>query len=417
MTMNSMNSMNIDLPLTTTNPEASRHLALATRYLLAQDFARSLAYSRLPTVAGSGHGSANLLHTLLLTRRFEAVAELAATMFSNAMHHTSRTAILELLIPALCYLGGRDGDCSAAYKAAYELAAQGNLNPEHKVWDGQSLQGRTLLVSLSGDGLGGNGDYVMWARFVPALAALGPRIIIQCPPLLARLFATLPGVVATCGLEDRPVCDYAISIMQVPHVLGMRGFPVDNPFQVGSATFPQETYNVGINWGASWVAPYTDRSCALAEYLPFTRIPDATLYAVQKGAHQKQLYPPPTGMQVHDLGPNLVDFFDTAACLLGMDAVVTTDNVVGNLACMLGRPTFVLAPKCADWRWGDGGRTPWYPSARVYQQRVIGDWSAPIEELAEDLAEFLRGSPRQLQSGVEAENAPTTNNAPPQAVS
>lgn len=399
------NSMNNDQPLGIANPEASRHLALATKYMLAQDFTRALHYSRLPMVAGSGNGAVSLFTALSLTRRFEAVAELAATVFANPMHHTSRSAILEVLISALCYLGARDGDCSDAYAVAYELATQGNLNPEQKVWDGQSLQGKALLLSLSGDGLGGNGDYVMWARFVPQLAALGPRITVQCPPLLARLFATLPGVVSTCGLEDRPVCDYAISIMQIPHVMRLRGFPTENPFKVAPVAFPQETHNVGINWGASWVAPYMDRSCALGEYLPLTTVPNTALYAIQKGAHQKHLYPPPVGMQVHDLGQNLRDFLDTAICLSSMDAVVTTDNVVGNLSCMLGTPTFVLVPKCADWRWGDAGRAPWYPSARVYQQRVAGEWAQPIAELTRDLAAFLQEKARPLVARKEAGDA------------
>lgn len=126
----------------------------------------------------------------------------------------------------------------------------------------------------------------MWARFVPLLAALGPRITVQCLPPLARLFATLPGVVSTCGLEDRPPCDFAISVMQLPHVLGVRGIPTANPFNVTTVPFPAETYNVGINWGASWTSSFMDRSCALAEYLPLTTIPSVALYAIQKGAYR-----------------------------------------------------------------------------------------------------------------------------------
>lgn len=404
-----------DQPLEITNPEASRHLALATRYLLAQDFTRAMHYSRLPTVAGSAYGAVNLLKGLSLTRRFEAVAEMAATMFANPMHYTCRSSVLEILVTALFYLGARDGDCSDAYRVAHELAAQGNLNPGQKVWDGQPLQGKTLLLSLSGDGLGGNGDYVMWARFVPHLAALGPRITVQCPPLLARLFATLPGVVGTCGLEDRPSCDYAISIMQVPHVMQMRGFPTENPFLLPSVPFPQETHNVAINWGASWVAPYMDRSCALAEYLPLMHLPATTLYAVQKGPHQRQLYPPPIGLKVHDLGPQLGDFLDTAIVLSSMDAVVTTDNVVGNLACMLGLATFVLVPKCADWRWGSGGQTPWYPSARVYQQRTAGDWSEPIAALTRDLHAYLQTQARKLPEAQPTEQPKTAETVTPEA--
>lgn len=84
-----------------------------------------------------------------------------------------------------------------------------------------------------------------------------------------------------------------------------------------------------------------------------------------------------------------------------MDAVVTTDNVVGNLACMLGVPTFVLVPSCANWRWGDAGRAPWYPSARVYQQDVAGDWEVPIARLVADLAAFLRNQAPPLPQPIE----------------
>lgn len=191
--------------------------------------------------------------------------------------------------------------------------------------------------------------------------------------------------------------------MQIPHALGMRGVPQQNPFKVSAIEFPLDKHNVGINWGASWVAPYMDRSCALAEYMPISRIPGVALYGIQKGPHQKQLYPQPTGMQVHDLAPNMGDFLDTAACLMSMDAVVTTDNVVGNLSCMLGVPTFVLVPKCADWRWGEGGRAPWYPSARVYQQEVTGQWDQPIGRLAHDLTAYLQEHGRPLlRSAAEA---------------
>lgn len=249
------------------------------------------------------------------------------------------------------------------------------------------------------------GDHIMWARFIPHLASLGPRITVQCPAELARLFASLPGVVGTCDLEERFAFDYSLSTMELPHVLGMSGIPTENPFALGAVPFADDSYRVGINWGASWSAPYMDRACALAQYMPLTEIPSVSLYGFQKGAHQRQLYPPPAGMVVTDLAASLKDFRDTAVCLRGMDAVVTTDNVVGNLSCMLGLPTFVLVPKCADWRWGDGGRSAWYPTARVYRQDEICDWTAPIVRLVEDIKRYLREHGRQLPEPAEHPSA------------
>lgn len=379
----------VDLPLAQANPEAARHLALSTYYLRNQDFRRATNYARLPAIAGDATAVCNLLMTLVLRREYTTAIEMAGLMFAKPMHHTVRRGIVEAVLPALYHSGAVIGDCSEAYAFAHELAAHTNLNPEHPRWQGQPLQGKTLLVSLSEAGIGGLGDHIMWARFIPYVAATGARIIVQCPSVLGRLFMTIPGVVSFCDFEQQPACDYAISIMALPHALGMQGVPVDNPFNAETMPFPEDTHAIGINWGASWAAPYMDRSCALAEYLPIASISDVTLYGMQKGAHQKQLYPPPTGMQVQDLAPNLKDFLCTAVCLMSMDAVVTTDNVVGNLSCMLGRPTFVLVPKCADWRWGEAGRAPWYPSARVYRQEAVGEWGEPIARLAKDLTTFL----------------------------
>lgn len=389
-----------------TDPESARNLALSTHYLRAQDFGRALHYSRLTTAAGNPEGVMNLLLTLVLTGRHETAAEMGALFLAGpVVHHTYRKAVLNLVCTALYHIGARDNDCSAAYSVAAELAEDASLNPERVRWRGQQLHGKTLLLTLS-EGMGGFGDHVMWARFVPLVAELGPRIVVQCGPLLGRLFETLPGVVSICDYEDRPSCDFAIGIQALPHALGLRGVPTNNPFDVAGTSLSEETHSIGISWGASWVAQFMDRKCSLAEYVPLSAIPSVTLYSLQKGADQKQLYPPPAGFEVHDLAHVLTDFLDTAKALMSMDAVVTTDNVVANLACMLGRPTFVLVPKCADWRWGVDGRTPWYPSARVYQQDVIGEWGEPIARLVDDLHAFLKEHGKPLARGPKAVEVP-----------
>jgi hypothetical protein len=371
------------------SPEARRHLALSNYHSYRNDWTKALHYSLLPASTGIPEGVINRINCLMFTRRYDAAVEFASNALVNAVDAKYRGVLLGASFPALSYLSAREGDMSPAYSALFHMSIEESINPGMKRWNGESLQGKSLLVTLSQSGLGGLGDNIMWARFLPLLAAKGCRIAIQMPKPLQRLFSILPGVFSVCDYEDSPPCDYATSMIEIAHLLGLKHIPQGLPFNIKPLPMPGDTHNIGINWGASWVAQHMDRTCALAEYLPIQQIADVKLYSLQKGPHSRQLYPAPVGMDVFDIGPRLHDFLDTANMLMSLDAVVTTDNVVANLSCMLGRPTFVLVPKIADFRWGEGGVSPWYPTARVYHQDTNLDWSAPIARLKDDLSAFL----------------------------
>jgi hypothetical protein len=389
------------LPQALTNQAAAaplRNQVLGSYYLYTQDFGRAMDYSLKPLLAGDPWAMMKRLEMLTVARRYEAVWELAALMLGVPTSAPVRMDVLGVAAYAGCHLGAWDGDCSGAYRLLFEMSGYANINPRCTRWTGEPIAGKSLLVTLSPAAFIGFGDHMLWARFLPEVTALGARIVVQGPAVLHRLFQTVPGVVAVCDYEHQPQCDFASTLLELPHVLGLRGFPTVSPFKVAAAEVPERRHKVGIAWGASWTSSLVDRSCALAELLPLARIRSARLYSLQKGAHQRQLHPAPRGMTVHDLSPELGDFLDTAARLAAMDAVVTTDNVVANLACALGRPTFVLVPKAADWRWGRDGCAPWYPCARVYEQRVAGEWAEPVKRLTRDLAGYLRECGRRAQS-------------------
>ena len=85
-------------------------------------------------------------------------------------------------------------------------------------------------------------------------------------------------------------------------------------------------------------------------------------------------------------GDDLRDFSDTAALLDLMDLVITIDTSVAHLAGAMGKPVWILLPYSADWRWLlDRTDSPWYPSARLFRQREIGNWAALIEEVKREL--------------------------------
>ena len=62
-----------------------------------------------------------------------------------------------------------------------------------------------------------------------------------------------------------------------------------------------------------------------------------------------------------------------------VDAVVGVDTALVHLAAALGRPTIVLLPERADWRWHEGrDDSPWYPSATLVRQHAHDRWEVAL---------------------------------------
>ena len=65
------------------------------------------------------------------------------------------------------------------------------------------------------------------------------------------------------------------------------------------------------------------------------------------------------------------------------------DTAVAHLAGALGNTVWTLLPRHADWRWRiEGYDSPWYPTMRLFRQRVEGGWSEVVEQLAAALRVF-----------------------------
>jgi len=76
----------------------------------------------------------------------------------------------------------------------------------------------------------------------------------------------------------------------------------------------------------------------------------------------------------------------TASLIACLDAVVSVDTFVLHLAGAMGKPTFGLLALNADPRWGSEEKTPWYPSVRLFRQKVKKQWSEPLRCIKEELA-------------------------------
>jgi ADP-heptose:LPS heptosyltransferase len=113
----------------------------------------------------------------------------------------------------------------------------------------------------------------------------------------------------------------------------------------------------------------------LARLLPLLETPGVMWISLQKGEAAEQLASLPSGIRVLDGSSRDRNLAETAALVATLDLVITTDTCIAHLAGAMGKPVWILLPHLADWRWmQEWETTPWYPTARLFRQRVPGDW-------------------------------------------
>jgi hypothetical protein len=151
---------------------------------------------------------------------------------------------------------------------------------------------------------------------------------------------------------------------------------------------------VGINWqGNPEFAVDALRSIPLRHFAPLAACPNVKLYSLQKNFGREQLAALAGQMQIVDLGATLDEgtgaFVDTAAVMMNLDLVITSDTAMAHLAGALGVPVWVALQLRPNWRFLlDRDDSPWYPSMRLFRQRNFGDWADVFERIAAELQSF-----------------------------
>ena len=133
---------------------------------------------------------------------------------------------------------------------------------------------------------------------------------------------------------------------------------------------------------------FRHKSMRLAYLMPlFERLIDLDLielHSLQFGVDADQLAPWRHCKEIHEWKDTLADFSDTAQVIRQLDLVITVDTAVAHLAGALNKPTWVLLPQNADFRWlRQRCDSPWYPSMRLFRQQVRGDWQSVADQLGD----------------------------------
>jgi Flp pilus assembly protein TadD len=289
------------------------------------------------------------------------------------------------------------GELEEAWREAewrYELPEAGRYYPRGKLgprWDGVALGGRRLLVHWEQ----GYGDVIQHLRFLPQVASLAPGYVFECPPPFLRLAGAAFGEAHVVeSRPEPPPFELCAPLLSLPRLLGSSAAALPRPPYLradaaGASRLRQEWSGrgarrlLGVAWRSSTFDP--KRDVALNELLGVAPA-DVRLVSLQKETSEgerEQL----RACGAVEAGSGFADFYDTAAAIAALDAVLSVDTSVAHLAGALDRPTWLLLSEPAAVRWMLGrSDTPWYPSMRLLRRAPGQAWEAVLGEVRAALA-------------------------------
>ncbi len=261
-------------------------------------------------------------------------------------------------------------------------------------WRGEPLSGATILLHAEQ----GFGDTLQMLRYLPLVVQRGARIVLELPPELLSLAATLEGVAQLLARGDAlPPFSWHCPLMSLPLAFSttLETIPTQTPYLSARRTEPgwfrpatPGRLRVGLVWAGNPKNTVDHRrSLPLAELAPLFALEQVEFYSLQRGGPPGEVAS--SCFAFAGALPESGDFAETACALAHLDLVITVDTAVAHLAGALGSPVWILLPYVADWRWLlDREDSPWYRTARLFRQTSDHGWTSVVQRVAACLAEM-----------------------------
>jgi tetratricopeptide (TPR) repeat protein len=268
------------------------------------------------------------------------------------------------------------------------------LTTPFPIWTGGNVSGKKIVV-YDEQGLG---DVIQFSRYLGLLVALGAQVTLLVRPTLLGLMRTLDQAVRVLAIYPAGESfDYQCALLSLPLAFGttMQSIPADTPYlraelertRKWKNRLGEPGFKIGIAWQGNKTAKIDrGRSFALAQFLGVSQVPNVRLISLQRNEGVEQLLHLPRGMTIETLGDDYdaaTDaFLDAAAVMESLDLIISSDTSIAHLAGALGRPVWVALKYVPDWRWLlDRSGSPWYPTMRLFRQRLPDDWRGVFSEI------------------------------------
>lgn len=251
-------------------------------------------------------------------------------------------------------------------------------------WDLTSdIKNKTLLIHYEQ----GFGDTIMYCRFVPYLKNFAKKVIFVVQDELFDLIKK--SEIMPLDIEIIPSktdlnsikFDYTMALLDIPYVLKTE--PETIPFKKGylstdTTKTPSDKLKIGIAYSGDKNANYNSRNLTLKDFAKLAQIKGTEIYSLQKDETE-------TIEEIIPLGSTFNNFTDSAKAIEKMDMIISTDNVILNLAGALGVKTYGLFNKTTNFRWfkTNGENVGWYNSVKPIQNKEENVWDQTLQKIIE----------------------------------
>jgi len=280
--------------------------------------------------------------------------------------------------------------------------------PALERWNGSRSIQDTQLTIVSEQGAG---DTFQFLRYLPYMATLyrGAEIVFCVRDDMFDIARrSLPGIRVISARHARQLTQgFWLPLLSLPRILQITSAQprcVQPYLDSDLARFKHwrslirhdNKILVGIHWQGEPRHEQTDhqgRSLPLRLFEPIADLDSIVLVSLQKGYGSEQL----AGCELEQRFvtcqsqiTSSLDWEDTGAIMKSCDFIITNDTSIAHLAGAMGFPTWLLLKKIAEWRWGASGeQTFWYPSMRLFRQRIEGDWEDVMRRVARELTQVV----------------------------
>lgn len=273
------------------------------------------------------------------------------------------------------------GDKNLEYPISYAPEKRWNLKSD--------ISDKVLLIHYEQ----GFGDTFMYCRFVPMMKNLAKQVIFVVQDSLydliknSKIISDGVMVVSECQSKNLEY-ELHMALLDTPFVLKIsaQNLPLcekyleveDDKVKVYADKYLNKSnrIKVGICLHGNKNANYKGRDLELSKMQELFNLKDVEFYLLteDKETEIQNLIP---------LGETFDSFTDTACAVKNMDVVLSTDNVILNLAGSLGVKTLGLFTKYPNFRWFklSGNDVGWYKSVRPVQIEDFDCNSALVSNL------------------------------------
>ena len=341
----------------------------------------------------------------VLTNKAEAMTQLrrldeAAAIYSHVRTIAPSHAKAEWNLALLKLMTGDFVAGWAGRQARWKIPSFSASYPKflQPMWRGEEpIMGKTILIHVDE----GFGDTILFARYVPMVAAQGARVILVVADALQPLLSGLSGVAQCLPLSASNLPDFDLhcpfsslpmifrtTLDCVPAGAAYLPHPAAERVQAWeSRLVPRGKPRIGLAWSGSITHANDQRRSVPLKMLTRLLDADASFVSLQKDPRPDDRAVLAQHSQIIDLTAYLTDFAETAALLSCLDLVVTADTSVAHLAGAMGRPTWVMLPYVPDYRWLlDRNDSPWYPTVRLFRQDATRDYAPVLDRIRAELA-------------------------------